>query len=90
MLPGARKQVVKAVQGYAGRVTANNWQNGHKNFKSMIEESSHNVYINKSKYNISALFLTEVLFGDSHFFELILVINLSACPFPHRICHYTF
>ena len=44
-------------------------------FKNTIEESSHNVHINKSTYNIS-LFLTEVLFGDNHFIELILVTNL--------------
>ena len=43
--------------------------------KNTIEESSHNVYINKSTYNIS-LFLTDVLFGDNHFFELIIVTNL--------------
>ena len=44
-------------------------------FKNTIEESSHNIYINKTTYSIS-LFLTEVLFGDNYSFELILVTNL--------------
>ena len=53
---------------------------GHKDFdtfKSTIDESSHNIYINKSTYNI-LLFLTKVLFGDNHFFEPILVTNLMS------------